>query len=182
MNIGTNTTQMQRSETKAGPTICRAPSRMARLTVLPCSRCQLMFSIVTVASSTRIPTANAKPPSVMTLSVWPLMASNAIAESTAKGIEAAMINVERQLPRNNRIMALVSSAAMIPSRATLPTDSLTKTEASPSNEVLRAGGRVSLILGSIARIPSTIDSVDMSPFFKAGISTARRPSTRTMLV
>ncbi|MNT67498.1 hypothetical protein D3C72_2056490 [compost metagenome] len=79
-------------------------------------------------------------------------------------------------------MALVSSAAMIPSRATLPTDSLTKTEASPSNEVLRAGGRVSLILGSIARIPSTIDSVDMSPFFKAGISTARRPSTRTMLV
>ena len=37
----------------------------------PCSRCQLMFSIVTVASSTRMPTASARPPSVITLMVSP---------------------------------------------------------------------------------------------------------------
>ena len=38
---------------------------------LPCSRCQLMFSMVTVASSTRMPTASARPPSVMMLRVSP---------------------------------------------------------------------------------------------------------------
>ncbi len=93
-----------------------------------------------------------------------------------------MISVERQLPRNSRIIALVSRAAMMPSWATLPTDCLTNTEASPSSEVFSAGGRVSLMRGSIWRMPSTIDRVEMLPFFRAGISTARRPSTRTMLV
>ena len=70
-NIGTNTMQMHSSETKAGVTICWAPSRMAVSTSLPCSRCQLMFSMVTVASSTRMPTASARPPKVMMFRVWP---------------------------------------------------------------------------------------------------------------
>ena len=38
-NIGTNTMQMHSSETKAGVTICAAPSMMAVSTSLPCSRC-----------------------------------------------------------------------------------------------------------------------------------------------
>ena len=38
-NIGTNTMQMHSSETKAGVTICAAPSRIAVSTALPCSRC-----------------------------------------------------------------------------------------------------------------------------------------------
>ena len=182
MNIGTNTTQMHNKATKAGPTICLAPSRMAWRTDLPCSRCQLMFSMVTVASSTRMPTASARPPRVITLRVCPLTASKAMADSTANGIDAAMIRVERQLPRNSRIIALVSKAAMRPSRATLPTACLTTVEASPSSEVLSSGGRVSLMRGSMLRMPSTIDRVELLPFFNAGINTARRPSTRTMLV
>ena len=117
-NIGTNTMQMQSSETNAGVTICAAPSRIAARTSLPCSRCQLMFSIVTVASSTRMPTASARPPSVMMLSVSPNIDSSAIAPSTESGIEIAMISVERQLPRNSRIIRLVSAAAMMPSSAT----------------------------------------------------------------
>ena len=68
-NIGTNTMQMHSSDTNAGVTICAAPSRIASRTRLPCSRCQLMFSIVTVASSTRMPTARLRPPSVIVLSV-----------------------------------------------------------------------------------------------------------------
>ena len=115
-NIGTKTMQMHSSETKAGVTICCAPSRMAVLTSLPCSRCQLMFSMVTVASSTRMPTASARPPRVMMFSVWPSAESAAIEDSTASGIEIAMITVERQLPRNSRIIRLVSAAAMTPSR------------------------------------------------------------------
>src|SRR3981189_2631821 len=48
-NIGTKTMQMQSSDTKAGVTICRAPSMIAVSTGLPCSRCQLMFSMGPVA-------------------------------------------------------------------------------------------------------------------------------------
>ena len=103
--------QMQSSDTKAGVTICRAPSMMAVSTSLPCSRCQLMFSMVTVASSTRMPTASARPPRVMMLSVSPNAASSAIEPRMASGIEMAMITVERQLPRNSRIIRLVSTAA-----------------------------------------------------------------------
>jgi hypothetical protein len=63
--------QMQIVETNAGMAICSAPSRMAGSSALPCSRCQLMFSIATVASSTRMPTASARPPRVMMLIVSP---------------------------------------------------------------------------------------------------------------
>ena len=77
-----------------------------------------MFSIVTVASSTRMPTASASPPSVMMLSVSPIADSMMMAPSTESGIEIAMMTVERQLPRNSRIITLVSSAAITPSWAT----------------------------------------------------------------
>ena len=114
-NIGTNTMQMHSSETKAGVTICAAPSRIEVSTSLPCSRCQLMFSIVTVASSTRMPTASASPPSVMMLSVSPSVHRMASAPRIESGIEVAMMTVERQLPRKIRIIRLVSAAAMMPS-------------------------------------------------------------------
>ena len=46
------------------------PARRGRR-ARPGARCVWMFSIATVASSTRMPTASARPPSVMTLIVWP---------------------------------------------------------------------------------------------------------------
>ena len=85
-----------------------------------------MFSMVTVASSTRMPTASASPPSVMMLRVSPSADSIAIAPKTASGIEVAMISVERQLPRNSRIIKLVKAAAITPSRTTLLTAALMK--------------------------------------------------------
>ena len=72
-----------------------------------------MFSMVTVASSTRMPTASASPPSVMMLSVSP-SAEQMIAPRIESGIDTAMMTVERQLPRNSRIITLVSAAAMMP--------------------------------------------------------------------
>ncbi len=53
------------------PAICWAPSRIACRSGLPSARLRWMFSISTVASSTRMPTASARPPSVITLSEWP---------------------------------------------------------------------------------------------------------------
>ena len=91
-----------------------------------------MFSIVTVASSTRMPTASARPPSVMMFSVSPIAESAMIEPSTASGIDVAMITVERQLPRNSRIIRLVSAAAMTPSRATDEIAPRTNIDWSPS--------------------------------------------------
>ncbi len=180
-SIGTNTMQMHSSDTKAGATICDAPSRIALRTSLPCSRCQLTFSIVTVASSTRMPTASARPPSVITLSVSPAAASAAIAASTASGMDAAMISVERQLPRNSRIIADVSAAAISPSRATPLTAPFTNTDWSPITTSRSDGGSVASMRGSCALTPAMMSSVDAEPLFSTLISTARRPSTRTML-
>ena len=84
--------------------------------------------MVTVASSTRMPTASASPPSVMTLIVSPSSESAVSAARMASGIESVMIRVERQLPRNSRIIAPVSAAAITPSRTTLDTASVTKTD------------------------------------------------------
>ena len=123
--------QMHSSDTKAGATIWCAPSMMAVRTSLPCSRCQLMFSMVTVASSTRMPTASASPPSVMMLSVSPSADSAAIELRMASGIDTAMITVERQLPRNSRIIRLVSTAAITASRATPLTAAFTNSDWSP---------------------------------------------------
>ena len=104
--------QMQSVETNAGTAICGAPSRIACSSALPSSRLRLMFSISTVASSTRMPTASASPPSVMMLIVSPSadrMMSDIRIES---GIETAMISVLRQLPRKSRIISAVRQAAI----------------------------------------------------------------------
>ena len=87
-----------------------------------------MFSMVTVASSTRMPTASARPPSVMTLMVSPSSESPVSAARIASGIESVMISVERQLPRNSRIIIPVNAAAITPSLTTLDTASVTNTD------------------------------------------------------
>jgi hypothetical protein len=178
-NIGTKTMQMQASATNAGVTICAAPSRMAVRTSLPCSRCQLMFSMVTVASSTRMPTASASPPRVMMFSVWPSAESAMIEARIASGIEVAMITVERQEPRKSRIIRLVRAAAMTPSLTTPEIAALTKSDWSLSSVILSDDGSPASIRGNAALIPSMIASVEAEPLFSTVINTERRPSTRT---
>ena len=91
-----------------------------------------MFSMVTVASSTRMPTASARPPSVMMLMVSPSMLRAVIEDRIERGIEMAMITVLRQLPRKRRIMAAVRQAAMSASRTTPEMAPRTKTDWSPT--------------------------------------------------
>ena len=110
--------QMQSVETSAGTAICAAPSRIACAGRCPSSRLRSMFSIVTVASSTRMPTASARPPSVMMLMVSPRKLSTMTEVRIESGIETAMIRVLRQLPRKSRIIRPVRQAAMIASRIT----------------------------------------------------------------
>ncbi len=140
-----------------------------------------MFSIVTVASSTRMPTARARPPSVMML----IVSHNALSTITDvridSGIDTAMINVLRQLPRNSRIISAVRQAAITASRTTSAT-ALTKIDWSPIGLMWSCGGSVCSTRGSSARMLSTTSIVDALPAFRMVTNTPRWPSCRTMLV
>ena len=97
--------QIESVATKVGTAICDAPSSTARTSGFRMAMLRCVFSISTVASSTRMPTASARPPSVITLMVCPSrlrMQSEARIES---GIEMQTISVLRQLPRNSRIIS-----------------------------------------------------------------------------
>ena len=74
--------------------------------------------MVTVASSTRMPTASARPPSVIRFSVCPIADSITMENSTASGIEVTTTMVLRQLPRNTSTSSAVSPAAIRPSMTT----------------------------------------------------------------
>ena len=109
-----------------------------------------MFSIVTVASSTRIPTASASPPRVMMFSVSPIAYRAVIDDRMASGMDTAMMTVERQLPRNSRIIRLVNKAAMTASFATPVTAAFTNMDWSPIASMCTDDGRVSEITAAIS--------------------------------
>ncbi len=117
-----------------------------------------MFSMVTVASSTRMPTASARPPSVMMLMVSPSALSTSTEERMESGMETAMISVLRQLPRKMRIIRPVRAAAMTASRITPSTEARTKMDWSASGCIFRSGGRVEAMRGQqVARAGDNIE-------------------------
>ena len=117
-----------------------------------------MFSIATVASSTRMPTASARPPSVMMLIVSPSALSTMIDVRIDSGIETAMIIVLRQLPRKIRIISAVRQAAMTASRTTPSIEARTNTDWSASGLIWSSGGRLAAIRGSASL--TAIDDVE----------------------
>ncbi len=117
-----------------------------------------MFSIVTVASSTRIPTASARPPRVMMLSVSPSAYRTKIDDRIDSGIETAMMQVLRQLPRNSRISAAVRPAAISASRTTPLMAARTKTDWSNSGVILMSLGRSCASAGNCAS--NALDDVE----------------------
>ncbi len=87
-----------------------------------------------------------------------------------------MISVERQLPRNSKIIMPVKTAAMMASRTTAMTDAWTKPDWSLTAFNSTPAGNVSLMPGSNFLTPSIMSSVDAEPVFKIVIRTALRPS------
>ncbi len=118
--------QIHSVDTRAGKAISLAPSKIAVYKSLPRCRWRSMFSMVTVASSTRIPIASVSPPSVIRLMVSPSALSARIDDRMDKGIDTAMMQVLRQLPRKSRISAAVSNEAMMASCSTLLIAAFTK--------------------------------------------------------
>ena len=164
-NIGTKTMQMESVETNAGIAICAAPSRIACSISLPSSRLRLMFSISTVASSTRIPTARARPPRVMMLMVSPSAPNISSEQMIESGIETAIIIVLRKLPRKTRIMIAVRHAAMRASRTTPVIAPRTKIDWSESGVIFSWGGSCDWMTGSLSKMPLMMSSVEALPVF-----------------
>src|ERR1700757_1283925 len=124
-----------------------------------------MFSISTVASSTRIPTARASPPNVMMLMVSPSALKVMIDVRMARGIETTMMVVLRQLPRKMRIIRPVRQAAMDASVTTPLMAPFTKMDWSAKGLISSDGGTSVLIYGSKDLIPAMMLRVDVLPFF-----------------
>ncbi len=85
------------------------------------SICTWVFSIVTVASSTRIPMASAMPPSDMMLIVFPVTHRPNNEPVRASGMLHTTTITLRQSRRNRRIIRPVKHAPIAPSVATLST-------------------------------------------------------------
>ena len=98
-SAGVNTAAIHRSASKRGGAVSRLPSTTARDTRTPKPRRVWIFSISTVASSTRIPIAKANPPNVMRLSVCPHRCNPRTAASKAIGMVATTTSAPRQLRR-----------------------------------------------------------------------------------
>ncbi len=92
-----------------------------------------------------------------------------------------MITVERQLPRNSRIIRLVRAAAISPSLTTPEMAALTNSDWSLSATIRKSAGKVSFSFGRASLTPWTMASVEAEPAFNMVVSTAREPSTWTML-
>ena len=145
----------------------------------PAVRWRSTFSMVTVASSTRMPTARARPPSVIRLMVCPKALRRARDVSTESGIEMAMISVLRHEPRKSRIINAVNVAAMTPSLTTPLTAAVTKSDWSPNCFICTSSVSVFLTLAMAALTPAATLSVDALPFLRMVSKVLRTPSWRT---
>ncbi len=93
-----------------------------------------------------------------------------------RGIDTAMMRVERQEPRKRRIIRPVSVAAMTPSRMTPSMDERTKMDWSPMGVILSSFGTVAATRGRRFLMPWTTLRVEEEPDLRMVMRTPRCPS------
>ncbi len=121
MNAGMNTDRMHIRASSRGTAVAllALSTAVAMFFVRPI--CTWVFSMVTVASSTRMPIASAMPPSDMMLIVLPVIQSPTADPIRASGMLQTTTITLRRSRRNSRIISPVRPAPMAPSMATLST-------------------------------------------------------------
>ena len=110
---------------KRGKAVARMALRTAVATARPRSRSCSIASMATVASSTRMPTASARPPKVMRLMVCPHNHSPKTAISKASGILTTTIRVLRRSRKKTYTIKPVKIAPSTDSRKRSPIARLT---------------------------------------------------------
>ena len=104
-NAEMNTARIETIASNRGMAVAAEPSSTARASGLPCSKWPWMFSIATVASSTRMPMASASPPRVIRLIVCPQSQRAIKAVIRASGMFSNTTKALRQSPRNRESSA-----------------------------------------------------------------------------
>jgi hypothetical protein len=107
---GTNTATMENVVASTASPISAVASAAARRAGLPISRWRWMFSMTTMASSTRIPIDSDRASMVMLLKVKPITLMKAKVATTEVGIARALIRVARKSWRKIRITTTASRA------------------------------------------------------------------------
>ncbi len=115
---GRKTASTQSMAKSRGTVVSCVPCQTARARLSDLAACVWIFSTATVASSTRIPTASANPPSVIRLSVWPVSHNATKAAKSAKGMFNTTTITLRQSRRNKSTINPVRMAPSAPSLAT----------------------------------------------------------------
>ena len=108
MNAGTNTDRMHSRASKIGTAVAMLPRSTAVAIIGVRPICTCMFSMVTVAMSTRMPIASAMPPSDMMLIVLPVTQSPNNDPSSASGMVGTTTITLLKSRRNRRIISPVS--------------------------------------------------------------------------
>ncbi len=176
-----NTQLMASVDTSVGTAISAAPCSVASGSGMPSSvHRRWVFSMVTVELSTNMPTASARPPSVMVFRVSPRKYSTTSDDRIASGIEIITTSVERQEPRKIRIISAVRPAAMAPSRSKPLTEFVTNIDWSNSSSIFSPAGAAARAASSAFFTPLTTASVEALPFLMTLSRTERRPFSRTM--
>ncbi len=119
MNVGMNTERMQSIANSRAVFVTAFACRAARAMECVCRIWACVFSMVTVASSTRMPMARASPPSDMMLMVLPVSHRPINELVKDKGMLIRTTITLRRSCRKRRIISPVSPAPMAPSVATL---------------------------------------------------------------
>ena len=169
MKVGMKTARMQSMANKRAVAVAAAARRAARATESVCSSWACVFSIVTTASSTRIPMASANPPSDMMFSVCPASHRPTRAKVKEQGMLTSTTATLRTSPRNKRIISPVSPAPIRPSVATLLMAARTVGDSSNSYRTLTSSGTTERNKGIDWWIWLTTVSVDAVSFFTTGI-------------
>src|ERR1700722_4216867 len=143
MNAGINTDRMQSSAKSRGTAVALLACSTAVATLGACSICTCTFSIVTVASSTKMPIASAMPPKDMMMIVLPVIHSPTNDPNNASGILDTTTSTLLGSPRNNRIISPVKPAPIRPSVATLSTAATTVGDSSNSKLTFTSLGTAS---------------------------------------
>ena len=98
-----------------------------------------------------------------------------MAATIDRGMDARMISVSRQLPRNSRIISAVSPAAIIPPMSTLLRAALTKIDWSKIGLIVTPVGRSRSMSGKASLMPLMTARVETPPVLRTVIRLPGRP-------
>ena len=167
------------SRSASAPRSRRRPPAPPESKGIPSSNSRCVFSIVTVLSSTRMPTASARPPSVMVLMVCPSADSTAMEVRIDSGIDT-MTTAWSAMSRGRSGSSEPSARRRSRPRAARCDRVLHEHRLVEQHIDLHAGGAAFWISGNAAFTRLTTSRVEASPFLMMVNSTERLPSARTM--